>query len=186
MKSYQTLCAIVLAGAILALPALATGQQAGIEQLKEEIRALRVEIGDLKASLETLQRFKPTFATFMPEFAERFHVMHRAADARDWMVAAHELAEMKRLVSQAKFIDPGRGALLQGFMAGHLETIQGTIDHAGYPKFLKALAATVVSCNKCHVASGSGFVEVTLAVEDNLSIRHPHRFSKTKATKHAH
>ena len=48
-----------------------------MENLKNEIRALRQRV----AALEAL---KPTFTNFMPDFSKRLHVMHHAGGVGDW------------------------------------------------------------------------------------------------------
>lgn len=91
------------------------------DDLAKEIRALRERV----AALEAL---KPVFTTFMPSFAERFHVMHRAADAGDWAVAAHEVEEMQRETRASVYIDPKLGALMQAFMEGNLRNVGQAIE----------------------------------------------------------
>ena len=150
-----------------------------VDDLKEAIRALRERV----AALEAL---KPSFTGFMPNFSERFHVMHRAGDAGDWAVAAHEVDEMTRLVGVAKHIDPKAGPLMEGFMTGHLRSLRETIEHGDQRAFDKALRAATTSCNACHQATGSA-ITVTLDVAENLNMRHPHALGKSKVSKeHMH
>lgn len=155
-------------------PALGT-----LEDLKAEVERLRERV----AALEAL---KPTMTTMMPDFAERFHVMHRAGDAGDWAVAAHEAAEMKRLLELAPLIDAKTGPLMQAFMTGHLRKLGETIGHGDKRGFEQALGETVASCNGCHKASGSA-IRVALDVEEGLSMRHPQALESAPAPKgHTH
>lgn len=142
-----------------------------LDDLTKEIKALRQRV----AALEAL---KPTFTDFMPNYAERFHVMHRAGDAGDWAVAAHEIDEMRRLTRVSKYIDPKLGALAQGFMDGNLRTLREAIEHGNAKSFRAALKDTVASCNGCHTAAGST-MPVTLDAAESLSMRHPHALKKT-------
>jgi hypothetical protein len=145
------------------------------DDLAKEIKALRERL----AALEAL---KPTFTNFMPDFAERFHVMHRAGDAGDWAVAAHEAEEMERLTRASRYIDPKLGAVMQGFMDGNLRNLSAAIKMANAGSFQAALKDTVASCNGCHQASGST-IAVSLNVDESLSMRHPHVLSKTTVPK---
>lgn len=90
-------------------------------------------------------------------------------------MAAHELAEMKRLSRQSTSIDAERGKLLLNMMAPGYENLESAIGHGNGEKFSRALHTAVDACNRCHVATGSSFVEVTLDAPDGLSMRHPHR-----------
>ncbi len=158
-----------------------------IQALKKEISGLKAEVQALRKSVASLQALKPTFSTIMPEIAERFHVMHRAGDAGDWAIAAHEVLETQRLVSVAKQIDPEKAALMEGFMSGNLRTLNKAIEHGNLESFYKAMNDTVKNCNACHVAVGSAFIKITLEVDDSLNMRHPHALGKsTVSAKHTH
>ncbi len=153
------------------------------------IHALKGEIEELRANLALLEAFKPSFASFMPEFSERFHVMHLAGEGGDWAVAAHELAEMRRLIKVAKSIDLTKGGLMEAFLAGNLHKVNEAIAHGKKKPFIKALSETVESCNKCHTAVGASYIKVALNREEILSIRHSHKLANTKAgsmTPHKH
>jgi cytochrome c553 len=127
-----------------------------------------------------LQATQPSITMLMPDFAERFHVMHYAGDAGDWAVAAHELLEMQRLVSVIERIDPEKGPLIKGFMTQSFAKLNAAIEHGNRQAFDKALSETVTNCNACHKAVGSAFIKVTLDVNEHLSMRHPHRLTKSK------
>ena len=126
------------------------------EALQTQMKALADEMAVLKTRVASLESLKPTFTEFMPNFSERFHVMHIAGQDGDWAVAAHELMEMKRMVKTAKEIDGRNAQLMQGFLAGGLQSLKTAIDHGDLKKFDKALVETLDSCNNCHKASLSG------------------------------
>lgn len=150
-----------------------------VDELRQEIKALRQRAAVLEA-------LKPTFTNFMPNFSERFHVMHRAGDAGDWSVAAHEIDEMQRLTRVSKYIDSKLGALMLAFMDGNLRKLREAVEHGNPKPFQAALTDTVASCNSCHQASGST-IAVTLNVDENLSMRHPHGLRKSTVPKdHTH
>jgi hypothetical protein len=150
-----------------------------MDDLKNEIRALRERV-------DALEALKPTFTNFMPNFSERFHVMHRAGDVGDWAVAAHEISEMQRLTRISNYIDPKLGGLMRGFMDGNLRKLKEAIEHGSAKSFRAALKDTVASCNGCHTATGST-IAVSLDVDDSLSMRHPHALRKSTVPKeHTH
>lgn len=156
--------------AALAMPALADSDGADIQALQRQIDALQARIAALEAHR--------TFTSFMPDFAERFHVMHRAGESGDWAIASHELAEMKRLTKLSTSVDAEKGKLMQAMMKPSFEELESAIVHGNHEKFEKALANTTSTCNACHTATGSEFVQVTLDPKESLSIRHPHQFTK--------
>jgi len=157
--------------AILSTPLLAdSGKEKSLER---QIEALQTRIAALEA--------RQTFTSFMPDVAERFHVMHRAADAGDWAVASHELEEMKRLTRLSTLIDSDQGKLMQAMLAPSFEALTSAIKNTEDEKFDEALVQTIASCNACHAATGSAFIQVTLDARDALSIRHPHRFAQQAA-----
>ena len=44
--------------------------------------------------VEALDAIKPTFTSFMLKFSERFHVVHRAGEAGDWVVAEYDGSQL--------------------------------------------------------------------------------------------
>jgi uncharacterized protein YabN with tetrapyrrole methylase and pyrophosphatase domain len=161
----------MLAASVLAavsMPLLADSDGAKIQALERQVEALQARIAALEERL--------TFTSFMPDFAERFHVMHRAGEAGDWAVASHELEEMKRLARISPSIDSDKGKLMQAMMNPSFEALEKAIEHGNHDKFVKALSQTTDTCNACHTATGSGFVQVTLDARDSMSLRHPHKF----------
>lgn len=164
----RQLIAMLTASALIAMstPLLADSDDAKIEALERQIEALQARISMLEERV--------TFTSFMPDFAERFHVMHRAGEAGDWAVASHELQEMKRLARLSTSVDSDKGKLMQGMMKPSFEALENAIEHGNHDKFGKALSQTTDTCNACHTATGSAFVQVTLDASDSLSLRHPH------------
>jgi len=156
--------------AMLSMPVLASSDEAKFEALEHQIEALRARI----AALEAYQ----TFTSFMPNFSERFHVMHRAGEAGDWAVASHEMQEMKRLTILSSTIDSEKGRLMQTMMGPNFEALDKAIEHGNHEKFQRALVQTIDTCNACHAATGSDFVQVTLDARDSLSLRHPHKLMR--------
>lgn len=143
------------------------------QRLLKRIEALEKRVSELEAAR--------TFATFMPDFAERFHVMHRAGEAGDWAVAAHELLELQRMADQADNVDEERGKQMQRMLGPSLDRIRTAVEHENRKQFIQALDDTTKVCNACHTATGSGFINVTLDPPDNLSMRHPHALQPSEA-----
>jgi len=152
---------------------LADSDASKLEVLQGQIEALQARIEQLEA--------RHTFASFMPNVAERFHVMHRAGEAGDWAVASHELAEIKRITGLATASHAKNGKLMQSMMASSYDALDDAIEHSSHGKFENALEQTIGSCNACHTATGSEFVQVTLDAREALSLRHPHRLDRRDA-----
>ncbi len=179
MMKQMKAAALVTAVAMLSTPVLASSDGAKFEALEHQIEALQARI----AALEAHQ----TFTSFMPNFSERFHVMHRAGEAGDWAVASHELQEMKRLTILSITIDNEKGQLMRAMMGPNFEALESAIEHNDHEKFEKALTQTIDTCNACHTATGSDFVQVTLDARQALSIRHPHKFMEREVSSgHSH
>jgi hypothetical protein len=143
-------------------------QDSNSDHLIERIQVLEERLAVMES------RF--SFASFMPDFAERFHVMHRAGEAGDWAVASHELQEMMRLTRLSNSIDADNGKLMGAMMEPSFEALEHAIEDSNHEKFEKALTQTIDTCNACHTATGSSFVQVTLDARGSLSMRHPHSF----------
>ncbi len=184
MVSYMRSISLILPTIALIVGTLpvakASSDEANLQSLQKALLALQSRV-------ETLEAIKPTFTSLMPSFSERFHVMHRAGEAGDWAVAGHEVAEMKRLTALSSYIDAKNGALMQGMMGPRLEALEAAIKHGNLGKFEAALVETVSSCNACHKASGSPFIQVVLDARDAISLRHPHALRHSElADGHSH
>lgn len=163
---------VALAGALLA------GQAA--MAAKDDVQSLRERIAALEARINALEAAR-SFTAFMPDFAERFHVMHQAGDAGDWAVAKHELLTMEGIAKRSTDIDPDKGKMLQQMLDPAFEQLEAAIEHGNEKKFQAALETTISSCNACHAATGSSFIQVTLDPPSSLSMRHPHKLMKSDA-----
>ena len=184
MVSYMRSISLILPTIALIVGTLsvakASSDEANLQSMQKALLALQIRV-------EALEVIKPTFTSLMPNFSERFHVMHRAGEAGDWAVAGHEVAEMKRLTALSSYIDAKNGALMQGMMGPRLDALEAAIKHGNLGKFEAALGETVSSCNACHRASGSPFIQVILDAKDSISLRHPHAFAKSEmAGGHSH
>ena len=168
MRTKASILALALTA--LSTPLLADSDTAKIEALQRQIQALQARIEILEA--------RETFTSFMPNFAERFQVMHRAGEAGDWAVASHELEEMKRLARNSVSIDAEKGRLMQNMMDPVFEALEHDIEHGNQEEFEDELVKATNTCNACHQATGSNFIQVTLDVPDSLSLRHPHKFTQ--------
>lgn len=168
---------IVFLGSVLTSAAFASQHQ-NLGQLMERIQAMEQRIEMLES------RF--TFASFMPDFAERFHVMHRATESGDWAVASHELQEMKSMMESSTTIDAEKGNLFKAMMGPVLEDMDNAIAHSNNKKMTALLDQAVQTCNSCHVATDSPFINVTLDATGSLSMRHPHIFKEQKMASHMH
>jgi hypothetical protein len=179
MNAKHHIAVYVMALTAAVAPVHADSDGKAFEQLRLEIEGLR----DRVTALESLT----TFTTFMPNFAERFHIMHNAGTAQDWAVASHELNEMQRMAKLSTSIDGEKGRLLNSMMAPHFAALDDAIEHGNGPKFEQALVQAITTCNACHAATGSGFIEVTLEVPDLLNMRHPHKLTASGVPEgHAH
>lgn len=174
----RSIHALALSAALLT-GSTATASEHDIESLRERVAALEARIEALEAAR--------SFTTFMPDFAERFHVMHFAGDAGDWAVAKHELLTLQGIARRSTDIDPQMGQMFQQMLGPAFDQLEAAIEHENKKKFQAALETTIGSCNACHAATGSAFIQVTLNPPDSLNMRHPHKLTKSEAPgDHAH
>ncbi|TDJ28368.1 MAG: hypothetical protein E2O57_04520 [Gammaproteobacteria bacterium] len=169
MKSTIVIMSII---GTLFLGSAIANQHSNSDRLMERIQLLEERLAVLES------RF--SFASFMPDFAERFHVMHRAGEASDWAVASHELQEMIRLARLSTAIDADKGRLMEAMLGPSFEALEHAIEDSNHEKFETALTQTIDTCNACHTATGSDFIQVTLDARKSLSMRHPHSFMARK------
>lgn len=171
-------------------PILSASSDSGdVQALSARVAALQQEVAELRKSVELLLELRPSVTMMMPDISERFHVMHYAGHAQDWALASHELQVLKSLVNKIQLVDPEKGAMAKGFLLGSFNQLETAIEHANVESFDKALEATVVNCNSCHVAVGSPSMRVVLDTSDSLSLRHSHALEKSKKPgdhKHTH
>ncbi|MDH3694669.1 MAG: hypothetical protein OER96_08880, partial [Gammaproteobacteria bacterium] len=76
------------------------------------------------------------------------------------------------------YTDAKNGQLMQGMMGPSIESLDDAIEHGNSKKFQTALEQTVSTCNACHTATGSSFIQVTLDAQESISLRHPHTFAE--------
>jgi len=170
---HGTLLSVLLGG-----PALASAQP--------DNATLAKEIAELREQVTALNALKPSFAGFMPAFAERFHVLHFAADAGDWKVAGHEYAELKSKIETAVYIDAEKGKMFKAMLSPGFNEIGEAIETGDGKRMDAALEQTITACNACHQAVGSGFLKVTVGTDHVLSLRHSHVLTGTKPGGHMH
>ena len=171
---------LLLATIYFPVVAMADENSTKIQQLTGQVAALKDEVAELRKAVEALKATQPTVTTLMPNFAERLHVMHYAAEAEDWAIAAHELEALKQLVTVMQQVDPEKGRMANGMLGANFKQLDTAIEHEDLGSFTKSLENTVSNCNSCHVAVGSPAMKITLDVDDSLSIRHSHDLGKSK------
>ena len=76
---------------------------------------------------------------------------------------------------------------MKQMMTPNFEALGKAIEHGNQRKFQQALVQTIETCNACHAATGSGFVQVTLKSRNSMSLRHPHKLMpREMAGGHSH
>ncbi len=150
-----------------------------------DANSLITRLQAIEARMSVLES-RLSFASFMPDFAERFHVLHRASEAKDWAVAGHELMEMKSIIESSTAVDHDKGVLFQAMMGPVVEKMDSAIAHSNSEEMAPLIIEAAQTCNNCHVATGSPFIKVSLNVTETLSMRHPHAFAPQKMAAHGH
>lgn len=145
-----------------------------------EIAALRAEIAELKtARAETVPAIKPELGQQMLELQIRHARLWQAGEARNWMLAQFQLAELREALDAAVELNGDHAALqpnrlaevLPATMNPSLKQMQSAIDRQDGPGFDAAYDAVSAACTACHASADHGFLVIQrpkTPVLDNL------------------
>lgn len=145
-----------------------------------EMAALRAQVEDLKAAQAATQAATaPELGQQMLELQIRHARLWQAGEARNWMLAQFQLAELRESLEgvveqngEHAALQPRRLAeVLPEMMDPALKQMQSAIDAQDGAAFDTAFDAVSGSCTGCHAAAEHGFLVIqrpTTPVLDNL------------------
>ncbi len=114
--------------------------------------------GTTDEKLNTLAAIQPGLGTVMREYADRYGIMYYAAKAGNWDMAAYQLKEALEIQEVAETTRPKRKSGLQRFEQTYLQPIDAAIKAKNWSEFEAAWNAGVEGCNRCHKATGYGYI----------------------------
>ena len=137
---------IVVALAVLLFPAAAQPQSA-------------------KLAAHEPARFVPGLEWFMNLIQTEHAKLWYAGHARNWPLAAYQLAEIKEIMSEVQDLVPTFKSLpfadmLDAVITGEIAGLEKTIDAKDAGAFPAAFDKLTAACNACHQASGNGFIRI--------------------------
>jgi hypothetical protein len=135
---------------------------------QHEIQALKAEIAALKAAQPAAPAAAagPELGAQMLELQIRHARLWQAGQARNWMLAQFQLAELRESFDgvvesngEHAALQPQRLAEVLPAMVGPgLGQLQAAVDARDGAKFDAGYDALTDGCNRCHVAAGHGFL----------------------------
>lgn len=153
--------AVVMLGAGSAIAAEAPKTSAdAVAQLQTQVAALQKEVAELKAAQRT-----PELGQQMLELQIRHARLWFAGDAKHWVLAAFQLAELREALAgiveanpEHEAIQPDRlDEVLPRMTAAPIKALQLAIDKRNSAGFAAAYDQLTDSCNACHTAYSFGF-----------------------------
>lgn len=155
----------VLLAASLLLLATACGAPGNGAQ--GEIAALKAEIAELKAAQPAAME-PPELGAQMLELQIRHARLWQAGQARNWMLAQFQLAEMREAFAgvvesngEHSSLQPGRLAeVLPEKIDPAMKQLQAAVDARDGARFDSAYDALSEGCNACHEVAAHGFLVI--------------------------
>src|ERR1041384_4172267 len=110
--------------------------------------------------------YTPGIEQFMNVIQTEHAKLWYAASARNWELAAYQLAEIKEIMSDVgdlcpKFKDLPLDKMLDDVVTGPIAETEKTLDAKDFAKFSVAYGKLTEACNACHQATGNRSEEHT-------------------------
>jgi hypothetical protein len=111
------------------------------------------------------------YGTAMADVARRFELFGRASSAGRFALAAYQLGEIEEQFSETlpHAAPPKEGhpevlpAMASAFVQTNIPDLRRAVTARDSARTAAAFERTATACNRCHQASGHGFIEVPLA-----------------------
>lgn len=154
---------VFIAAALLACPGASITAQASDHGDKAEIAALKQQLAELQKSA-----YHPELGHQMLIIQIRHARLWFAGEAKNWVLAAFELQELKEafeaVVEQnpddANFQPERLADILPEMTNAPIRTLRDAIDHGEKAKFEKAFDGLSAACTGCHRAAGIPFLVI--------------------------
>jgi hypothetical protein len=109
--------------------------------------------------------YTPGIEQFMNVIQSEHAKLWFAGSARNWELAAYQLAEIKEIMSDVedlypKFKDLPLGQMLDNVITGPIADLEKALDAKDFAKFSAGFGKLTEACNSCHQATGNGFIVI--------------------------
>ena len=109
--------------------------------------------------------FVPGLEWFMNMIQTEHAKLWYAGEARNWRLAAYQLAEIKEIMSDTQDLVPVFKSLpfadmMDAVIVGPIAGLEKAIDAKNPKAFAKGYGRLTAACNACHQATGNGFIVI--------------------------
>ena len=117
------------------------------------------------AAREAPKSYIPGLEQFMNTIQTEHAKLWFAGDARNWELAAYQLAEIKEVMSDVQDLVPTfknlpLAKMLDGVITGPIAEIEHALDARDFTKFSAGYGKLTEACNSCHQATGNHFIVI--------------------------
>jgi len=109
--------------------------------------------------------YVPGLEQFMNVIQNEHAKLWYAGQARNWPLAAYQLAEIKEVMSDAQDLVPTfknlpLADMLDAVVTGEIAALEKAIDRKDAAAFTAGFDKLTAACNACHQATGNGFIVI--------------------------
>jgi mono/diheme cytochrome c family protein len=109
--------------------------------------------------------YVPGLEQFMNVIQNEHAKLWYAGQARNWPLAAYQLAEIKEVMSDAQDLVPTfknlpLADMLDAVVTGEIAALEKAIDRKDAAAFTAGFDKLTAACNGCHQATGNGFIVI--------------------------
>jgi cytochrome c553 len=83
-----------------------------------------------------------------------------AGAVRNWQLANYELAQIRTSIDRARSLYPGNAESNMTMMTPEADEVEKAVKAKDRLKFSEAYSKLTAACNKCHEATGFGFIKM--------------------------
>ena len=110
-------------------------------------------------------RYVPGIEQFMNVIQSEHAKLWYAGRARNWPLAAYQLAEIKELMSDVQDLVPTFKNLpfadmLDAVITGEIAQLEKALDAKNAQAFAAGYGKLTAACNACHQTTGNGFIVI--------------------------
>jgi hypothetical protein len=117
------------------------------------------------AAHEAPKSYIPGLEHFMNTIQTEHAKLWYAGSARNWELAAYQLAEIKEVMSDVQDLVPTfknlpLAQMLDAVITGPIAEVENALDAKDFAKFSAGYGNLTEACNSCHQATGNRFIVI--------------------------
>jgi len=130
--------------------------------LVEEKKVTTIKTKHGEMTLEQLAEVQPGMARLMKEVGERYHILYYAAKGGNWLLAQHELNQVKALLRAGSTLRPKYSTDLTHFTREYLNPISEAIGSKDWKKLEDLYNKAIDGSNVYHEKYGYEYIRYVL------------------------